>query len=91
MSAMESMMKSLTNKSDIKDATLDLRSTGAWGPQEIVKEGLSTWNRLHDLYPDIRHGQAAATFASEEEAIYWTDRITSFMRYMARRRKTFNK
>jgi len=88
MSAMESMLKSLSNQADIKDAITKLREEGRWGPQEIVKDGLSIWNRLHDLYPDIRHGQSAATSISEEEALYWTDRITAFMRYMARRKKT---
>ncbi len=88
MSAMESMMKSLAKQADIKDATTILRAEGSWGPQEIVKDALAIWNRLHDLYPDIRHGQSAAAPISEEESLYWTDRIIAFRRYMTRRKKT---
>lgn len=91
MSAMESMMKSLSSQADIKDATSRLKSEGCWGPPEIVKDGLSIWNRLHDLYPDVRHGQPSATPLTEEEALYWTDRITTFMGYISRRKKALRK
>ncbi|MBA7495918.1 hypothetical protein ES702_06514 [subsurface metagenome] len=87
MSAMESLLKSLTDETDIKDATWKLRGEKRWGPDVIVKDGLSIWNRLHDLYPDIRHGQSTGTTVSDEEALYWVDRITAFVRYVSRRKK----
>lgn len=84
MSAMESMLKTLSGKTDIKDATSSLRGTGKWGPDIIVKDGLSLWNRMHDLYPDIRHGNPKRSDLSDEEALYWLERITCFIRYMSR-------
>ena len=84
MSAMEAMLKTLSGKEDIKDATTVLRATNTWGPDIIVKDGLSLWNRMHDLYPDIRHGNPKVSTISDEEALYWLERITCFIRYMSR-------
>ena len=84
LSAMESMLKTLSGKSDIKDATTELRSTKSWGPDILVKDGLSLWDRMHDLYPDIRHGNPKKSDITDEEALYWLERITCFIRYMSR-------
>lgn len=84
MSAMESMLKSISGKSDIKEATTELRLTKVCGPDIIVKDGLSLWDRMHDLYPDIRHGNPKKTDITDEEALYWLERITCFIRYMSR-------
>lgn len=84
MSAMESMLKTLSGKSDIKDATTALRAATTWGPDIIVKDGLSLWDRMHDLYPDIRHGNPKKSVLTDEEALYWLERITCFIRYMSR-------
>ena len=56
LSAMETMLKTLSGKADIKDATTHLRQEKSWGPDIIVKDGLTLWGRMHDLYPDVRHG-----------------------------------
>lgn len=84
LSAMESMLKALSGKADIKDATTELRTCKTWGPDIIVKDGLSLWDRMHDLYPDIRHGNPKKTDITDEEALYWLERITCFIRYMSR-------
>lgn len=84
LSAMESMLKTLSGKSDIKDATSELRSIKSWGPDIIVKDGLSLWDRMHDLYPDIRHGNPKKSEITDEETFYWLERITSFIRYMSK-------
>jgi hypothetical protein len=84
MSAMESMLKTLSGKSDIKDATAALRTAATWGPDFIVKDGLSLWDRMHSLYPDIRHGNPVKSNLPDEEALYWLERITCFIRYMSR-------
>lgn len=84
LSAMESMLKTLSGKSDIKEATTELRAAKSWGPDIIVKDGLSLWDRLHDLYPDIRHGNPRKSAITDEEALYWLERITCFIRYIAK-------
>jgi hypothetical protein len=84
MSAMESMLKTLSGKTDIKDATIALRAAKTWGPDLIIKDGLTLWDRMHDLYPDIRHGNPVKSDLSDEEAFYWLERITCFIRYMSR-------
>ena len=83
MSAMEAMLKDLSGKTDIKDATTALRVSTSWGPDIIVKDGLSLWDRIHDFYPDIRHG-AKKSDMTNEEALYWLERLTCFIRYMSR-------
>ncbi len=85
LSAMESMLKAATGKEDIRDATSALRADPRWGIDAIVKDGLSIWSRIHELYPDVRHGQASGSDLSDHECLYWVDRITSFVRYLARR------
>lgn len=84
MSAMESMMKTLSGKTDIKDATTELRTQSSWGPEIVVKDGLSLWERMHKEYPDIRHGNPKKSDITDEEALYWLERITCFIRYMSR-------
>jgi hypothetical protein len=87
LSAMESMLKTLSKKSNIKDATVELRSTKIWGPDTIIKDGLSLWDHMHYLYPDIRHGNPKKSDITDEEALYWVERITCFIRYMSRKYK----
>ncbi|WP_331351231.1 hypothetical protein [Cellvibrio sp. UBA7671] len=84
MSAMESMLKNLSGEKDIKSATQKLRTEKNWGMDVIVKDGLSIWDRVHDLYPDIRHGNPKKSDITDEEALYWLERITCFIRYMSR-------
>jgi hypothetical protein len=82
---MESVLKAATATKDIKDSTTALRADPRWGIDAIVKDGLSIWSRIHELYPDVRHGQASGSDLSYHECLYWVDRITSFVRYIARR------
>lgn len=84
LSAMEAMLKKLAQENDIKPATSKLRDQKIWGPDIIVKDGLSLWDRMHDLYPDIRHGNPKTADMTDEEALYWTDRIVCFIKYMSR-------
>jgi hypothetical protein len=87
MSAMETLLKKLSSEKDIAAATKTLRSQGAWGIDDLVKDGLSIWNHLHRLHPDVRHGQADATDIDLEEAVFWIDRMTAFICYMVAKKK----
>ncbi len=85
LSAMETMLKKISGKNDIKDATTELRlDSFKWGPDTIVKDGLSIWDRIHTLYPDIRHGNPASSAITLEQALYWIERITCFIKYITR-------
>ena len=86
MSAMEAMVKKLAGRSDYNDACKKLRAEKVWGNDQIVKEGQSVWGLLHKHHPDVRHGQPSGTDITLEEARYWIDRITAYVRYMASRR-----
>lgn len=85
MSAMESLLKSLSKEKDIKDASNTLFESKIWGPRAIVKDGQAMWSQLHQIYPDIRHGQPESSNLTQEEALYWIDRIMAFVKYMSRR------
>jgi len=91
LSATEALLKHLSGQSDIKDATAHLRLTGDWGPDIILKDGLSVWNRMHELYPDIRHGQSTTSSMTDEEALFWIDRLNAFIRYIARQQRIIDK
>lgn len=88
LSAMEALVNQLGGSSDIDKSTKALRDSRNWGPDVVVKDGLSIWNRMHDLYPDIRHGNHAASALGREEALYWIDRLMAFVGYIARRKKS---
>jgi hypothetical protein len=85
MSAMEAMIKKLGKDGDIDAASKKLRDEKVWGYDQIVKDGHSVWNLLHKHHPDIRHGQPTGTDINLEEALFWIDRITAYVRYMASR------
>jgi hypothetical protein len=85
MSAMEAMIKTLGADGDFDVASKKLRDEKVWGNDQVVKEGHSVWNLLHKHHPDIRHGQPSGTDINLEEAIFWIDRITTYVRYMASR------
>jgi len=87
MSAMESMLKKITGENDIKSAVKHMRDDKFWGPDIIVKDGLSIWNRLHDMYPDVRHGNPQESEISDEEALYWIERIGCYIRYLSKKYK----
>jgi hypothetical protein len=87
MSAMEAMVKKLAGENDYDDACKKLREEKVWGIDQIIKEAQSVWGFLHKHHPDVRHGQASGTDITIEEAIYWIDRVTAFVRYMASRRR----
>ena len=85
LSAMETMVKKITGKNDIKDAIQVFRDNpDIWGRAEVVKEGLSLWDRMHNFYPDIRHGNPMISNLPVEEAIFWIERITSYVRYITK-------
>lgn len=83
-SAMEAIIKLLGGENDIKDASKKLRGEKNWGKDEIVKDGDGIFNTLHRLYPDLRHGSLEKSQMTLEEALYWTERITTYINYMMR-------
>lgn len=87
-SAMETIIKEYGNINDIKEATKLLRASKKWGKDEIVKDGDAIFNTLHRLYPDLRHGSIETSQMTLEEALYWVDRITAFIKYLTRQNDT---
>lgn len=97
--AMEALIKELGAETEIGKATKNIKdakdSNGdpLWGPAELVKDGNNLFDRLHRLYPDVRHGtqDIATADMSMEEAEYFVGRITVFMKYIAARAKKIGK
>jgi len=86
LSAMEALIKQVSEKNDIKLGTQHLRDN-VCGPNIIVKDGLSIWNQIHNLYADIRHGDSTPTDLPQAEALYWIERILTFINYLSRIKK----
>ena len=82
LSALEAFLKRASGTQDIRAATRELRSLGI-GPDAIVKDGLSIWDRIHELYPDVRHGEPTGSDMSKAEALYWVERITAYVRFLS--------
>jgi len=91
MSALEAMVKKLASEADFDRASKKLRDEKIWGNDQIVKEGHSTWGLLHHHYPDIRHGQQTGSDLDLEEALYWIGRITTYVKYMAARKRVLGR
>ena len=89
LSAMESVVKKLSGEEKFEDGIKALRAND-WGPDIIVKDGLGVWNRIHDLYPDVRHGSPTITDLSHSEAFYWIERIVGYVSYLQRRQREFS-
>lgn len=87
LSAMEALVKQLAGKDNFDDAVRALRADASYGNEFIVKDGLGIWNRIHDLYPDVRHGSPDASDLPHVEAIYWIDRIMVYVGYLRRMRR----
>lgn len=84
LSAMESLMKRITNSHDIKYAdTLIRNNPEKWGQVSIAKDGISLWNMFHKDYKDIRHGDFDISNISYEETIYFIDRILVYVKYIS--------
>ncbi|WP_286934695.1 MULTISPECIES: hypothetical protein [Aminobacterium] len=84
LSAMETLLKKLANKNNIGDATKKMLSEGIWGQGKIVNDGLSIWELMHKTYPDVRHGNPKESTITDEEALYWIERIMCFVKYISR-------
>lgn len=82
LSAMEAVIKYWGGDDDIKIATKNLRDNGNLGPDIIIKDGLSIWNHIHTIYPDVRHGTTSTSDISKEAAMYWIERMLSFINYL---------
>lgn len=82
ISAMEAVVKEYGNANEIGQATRNLRESGSWGLEDIVKEGNAIFNSIHRFYPDLRHGSTESSNMSMEEAEYWMGRINNYLRYM---------
>ncbi|MFD2368877.1 hypothetical protein ACFSO0_02505 [Brevibacillus sp. GCM10020057] len=86
LSAMEALMKKLTNTKSIDDADRLMRADReTWGPKVIVSEGIKLWKLFHEDYTDIRHGDFNNSEITYEEAIYFVERILSFVKYISTR------
>ncbi len=65
-------------------ATAKLSAEKVWGPDIVVKDGLTLWDCMHNLYPDMTHGNSKKSDISDEEALYWADCISCYIRYVSR-------
>lgn len=86
-SAMESIITILGEDDNIRIASKNLRNLKSWGRDEIVKDGDAIFNKLHDLYPDFRHGSTGMSTMTTNEAKYWADRMVCFIDYLLRQKK----
>ena len=82
LSALEAVVKEYGGENDIKRASRNLRDSGKWGMDDIVKEGDALFSNMHRLYPDLRHGSTETSNMSLEEAEYWIGRFSVYLRYM---------
>lgn len=86
LSAMEALMKHLTNANDIDHADEIMRADKEkWGQSFIVKDGIILWNMFHDKYKDIRHGNFTISEISYDESIYFVDKLLAYVKYISAR------
>ena len=81
LSALETLMKQITHTNDIKDATKELRNLNI-APDFLIKEGLSIWDRTHQEYPDIRHGNPNVVSIGKAELLYCLNKILIYIEFL---------
>lgn len=86
LSAMESVIKKLSGNKEITDGVKDLRNNN-FGNDTILREGTSLWNQMHNLYPDVRHGNPTISELSKSDALYWIERIAAYVSYLHRQHR----
>lgn len=82
---MESIIKICANENEIKNATDKLKKDVRWGNSYFIKQGLSIFNKIHELYPDLRHGSTETSKMATGEAEYWVETISAVIKYTALR------
>lgn len=86
LSAMEALMKHLTNAKDVEQAEERMRADNEkWGQGFIVKDGLILWKMFHNKFKDIRHGNFDISEISYDEAIYFVDKLLAYVKYISAR------
>lgn len=78
LSAMEAIMKEITNTQDIKEADKELRNQNII-PSFFIKDGISIWNLIHKEYPDVRHGNPNIKPITKEEVSYCLNKILIYI------------
>ena len=48
----------------------------------LIKEGLSIWDRIHQEYPDIRHGNPNAASIGQAELLYCLNKILIYIEFL---------
>ena len=66
INAMESIIKICGEDDEIGQATKNLKSK-KWGKDYFIKQGLALFNKIHELYPDLRHGSQEVSEMPLEE------------------------
>lgn len=85
LSAMEVLMKRVTNSNDIVEAnTIMVKNHELWGPKVIITDGHKLWKLFHTDYRDIRHGDIDVSSITLEESLYFIDRILSYVTYISK-------
>lgn len=83
LSAMESLMKKVTNTNSVSNANnYFIANNNLWGDKMVLTDGHKMWKHIQDTYPDVRHGNEDITDMSEEEALYYADRILIYVNYI---------
>lgn len=91
LSAMESLMKKVTNSHSVSNANNYLvQNNNIWVNKMIVTDRHKMWKHLQDTYPDVRHGDEDITDMSEEEAFYYAEIILIYVNYITLMSKKLN-
>jgi hypothetical protein len=83
ISALESQLKYYSGEKKMEDAISKIKDEYNI-PRKIISDAKLIWDRIHDQTPDVRHGSHINSELSEAEALYWIDRITALVKYLAR-------
>lgn len=81
LSALEALMRQITQTNDIKDATSQLRNLKI-APDFLIKDGLSIWDKIHQQYPDVRHGNPQTVPIGNAELIYCLNKILIYIEFL---------
>lgn len=84
LNAMEAVVKEYGNSNNINQAINKIKESKQYGPDYIVKEGISIFHNIQEYFPDLRHGtlDSERKEMSQAEAVYWINKICTYIVYI---------
>ncbi|HDX9695221.1 hypothetical protein COJ38_21865 [Bacillus cereus] len=85
LSAVEAYVNYISGETRIYNSIRALADRIDAPDDSFIREGAEFWNKIHQLHPDIRHGNEAVSELDLPEALYYIERLMCYLKYVHRK------